>query len=107
MQFVLGLKNSEMSFQVISVVKKHISYGRQLSSGLDVYLDNARVNLLVGLSECFYDFRVLFEFITLFKTLISIQDFKRFFEKDTLILYEATKTLAKLMALPTITMEEH
>ena len=27
-EFILGLKNSEMSFQVVSIVKKHLLYGR-------------------------------------------------------------------------------
>ena len=49
-----------MSFQLVTVVKKHMFYVREVEDGVDIYLKSNRIKHLLTLSECFYDFRVLF-----------------------------------------------
>ena len=44
---------------------------------METYVRGNRIRSLITLSECFYDFRVLFEFISLLKILVSIEKFKR------------------------------
>lgn len=61
--FVFGLKNSEMSFDLISVVRRHLLYLKEVSTvedRFDLYLEGRRLDAFLMISDCFYDFRVLF-----------------------------------------------
>lgn len=49
-EFVLGLRNSEMSFQLVAVIRKHLLYVKDLGEGIEVYMKDSRLKQLLALS---------------------------------------------------------